>query len=254
MAPRREKPIKRLAILIGNDKWGGDLLPGVTHDMDAMSSFLQSPAGGAWNPNQMFIIVRPIGRDSFLNLLRKAVEEGYEYFFIYFGGHGELSRAGFPLMVLPGGEEIGIPAIRQILISKPVLMITDSCQGIPEYSQGGTLRESRKMFSSGDAVWEFKAARLFDDALRRLPPMFTHASAVSYGQEAKDSDSGGLYTQSLMLACENILDSDNPPGVYGICGPHMIATRLVLSRSHGKQKPAISGYSRSFQPPFLVKL
>lgn len=250
----REKPVKRMAILIGNDKWGGDFLPGVRHDMDAMKTFLQSPAGGAWLSEQIFDIVKPICKESFLNCLRKAVEEGFDYFFIYFGGHGELSRTNVPLFVLPGGDSIGLDEIQAVLSTKPVFMISDSCQGIPEYREGGLLNESQRLFSTGGVVDNFRAQRAFDKELRKLPPMFTYASAVSYGQYAGDTDSGGLYTQSLLDSCADILKSNQENGVYGICYPHTIAAQEVLSRSGGKQRPSIRGYNRTYQPPFLVKL
>lgn len=248
-----EKTVKRIAFLIGNDKWGGDFLPGVRHDLDAMKIFLQSPAGGAWHPNQIFDINTQISKQSFISCLYKAIEEGYDYFFIYFGGHGELSRTNIPLFVLPGGDSIGLNEIQTVLTTKPVLMISDSCQGIPEYGDGGVLNESQRLFSTGGVVDIFRAQRAFDKELRKLPPMFTYASAVSYGQYASDTDSGGLYTQSLLDACADILKSNQEKGVYGICYPHTIAAQKVLSRSDGKQRPSIRGYNRTYQPPFLVK-
>ena len=254
MEIKREHPVKRCAIIIANDRWGGDLLPGVAHDIDAIKSFLLSPAGGAWIPESIFDIVKPIGRNTFLQLLEKAVEEGYEYFFIYFGGHGELSKAFIPSFVLPGGEEVDLNSIKSVLSSKPALMISDSCQGIPEYGQGGTLNESQRMFSSGKVTENFRAARLFDRELRKLPPMFTYASAVSAGQFAGDTDAGGLYTQNLLQACNRIRKEEDKNQVVGICYPHMLASEAVLRQSGGKQKPGISGYNRSFQPPFLVIL
>ncbi len=254
MEIKREHPVKRCAIIIGNDRWGGDLLPGVAHDVDAIKSFLLSPAGGAWIPESIFDIVKPIGRDTFLQLLAKAVMEGYEYFFIYFGGHGELSKTFIPSFVLPGGEEVDLDSIKTVLSSRPVLMISDSCQGIPEYGEGGALNESQRLFSSGEVAENFRASRLFDRELRKLPPMFTYASAVSVGQFAGDTDAGGLYTQKLLQVCSRILKEEGKNQVVGICYPHMLARESVLRQSGGKQKPSISGYNRSFQPPFLVVL
>ena len=253
MMIKREIPVKRIAILIGNDRWGGDFLPGVKHDMDAMKTFLLSPAGGAWHPNQIFEVVSQISKQSFVNCLYKAIEE-YDYFFIYFGGHGELSRFSVPLFVLPGGDAIGLNEIQTILSIKPVLMISDSCQGIREYEAGGVLNESQKLFSTGNVIENFKAQRAFDKELRKLPPMFTYASAVSLGQFANDTDAGGLYTQSLLDACADIIRSNSESGVYGICYPHTMAAQEVISRSNGKQRPSIRGYNRTYQPPFLVKL
>lgn len=254
MMMKCEIPVKRIAILIGNDKWGGDLLPGVRHDLEAMKIFLQSPAGGAWHPSQIFDINTQISKQSFVSCLYKAIEEGYDYFFIYFGGHGELSRMNVPLFILPGGDSIELDEIRAILSTKPVLMISDSCQGIPEYEDGGVLNESQRLFSTGSVIENFRAQRAFDNELCKLPPMLTYASAVSFGQFANDTDAGGLYTQSLLGACADIIKSNSETGVYGICYPHTIAAQQVISRSNGEQRPSIRGYNRTYQPPFLVKL
>lgn len=254
MMIKRDIPVKRIAILIGNDKWGGDLLPGVRHDLEAMKIFLQSPAGGAWHPSQIFDINTQISKQSFISCLYKAIEEGYDYFFIYFGGHGELSKTNVPLFVLPGGDSIELDEIHAILSTKPVLMISDSCQGILQYEDGGVLNESQRLFSIGDVIENFKAQRAFDKELRKLPAMFTYASAVSFGQFASDTDAGGLYTQSLLDACAHIIKSNCESGVYGICYPHTMAAQEVTSRSSGKQRPSIRGYNRTYQPPFLVKL
>lgn len=246
-------PVKRCAILIGNDRWGGDYLGGVSKDMDNMKQFLLSPYGGAWSNTEIFDFVKPISHDSILQIINKATRE-YEYLFIYFSGHGELSRYGDPLFVLPGGEEISLSEIKQQSLSRPVLMISDSCQGIPNYADGGILTESRKLFSSTNAVKEFKARRDFDKCLRDLPPMFTYATAVSPGQYASDSSNGGLYSYKLLEVCREIIEGKEQTGVYGICYPHSLASRMVNLRSKGTQVPYICGYNRTYQPPFLVKL
>lgn len=250
---KRFTPVKRCAILIGNGKWGGSYLGGVLKDLDNMKQFLLSPYGGAWNNIEIFDIVKPISKDTIFQILNKATID-YEYLFIYFSGHGELSRFGDPLFVLPGGEEISLGEIKKVCNSRPTFMISDSCQGIPNYADGGILTESLKIFSATDVVKEFKARRDFDKWIRTLPPMFTYASSVSPGQYAGDGNLGGCYSYKLLLACEKIVSSNNDDGVYGICYPHTLAAQIVSKLSNGEQTPSISGYNRTFQPPFLVKI
>jgi len=254
MKLKREQQVKRCAIIIGNDRWGGDFLPGVAHDIDAIKAFLRSPYGGAWNNNEIFEVVKPINKSTFILLMTKTAEE-HEYVFIYFGGHGELSGLGVPTFVLPGGECITLDEIKQGCINKPTFMISDSCQGIPHYKDGGVLTEGLKMFSVTDPVLEFRSRRMFDKELQLLPTMFTYASAVSPGQFASEGDNGGLYTQNLINACKNIIDNKQEEnGVYGICYPHSMAALAVRTNSSNRQRPCISGYNRTYQPPFLVKL
>lgn len=255
---RSDRHVMRRAILIGNDRWGGDRLPGVPRDMEAMQSFLLSPAGGAWRSDSIIRIDTPFSKNALIQNLNQDLRYGVEYFFIYFSGHGELSRQGAPKFVLPGGDEIELNEIKAVLATKPVLMIADSCQGVPEYGAGGILTESRRMFSTGTTYEVLEARRMFDSALRRLPPMFTFASAVSPGEYANDSDLGGLYTYNLLQACRQTLKTEPGPQVIGICYPHMLAARAVeaatANNQDGPQLPSITGYNRTFQPPFLVKL
>lgn len=76
-----------------------------------------------------------------------------------------------------GGERNFLPGVSKDLSSYVEFFVSDY----------GILTESRKLFSSTNAVYEFKARRDFDKCLRDLPPMFTYATAVSPGQYASDS-------------------------------------------------------------------
>lgn len=49
-------PVKRIAILIGNNRWGGDFLPGVEADMGALKAYLRSATGGAWNEHEIVVV------------------------------------------------------------------------------------------------------------------------------------------------------------------------------------------------------
>lgn len=248
------RPAKRMGLLIGNDRWAGDFCPGVSLDIANMNKFLQSAAGGAWGVNELIVIRNRINKEVLIRIIKKAVSEGCEYFFIYFGGHGELRRIEDPLFVLPGGNEITLNEFKSLLVGQRVLMISDSCQGFPVYNQGGELNEGQRIFSSCNVTQKFKSRCAFDRAIRNLPPIFTYASAVSPGQSANDTDEGGLYTKKLLAACKNLLTSDDQQGVIGICLPHTMAAEAIRTSTGNEQKPCIRGYTRSNQPPFLVKL
>lgn len=251
---KRLSPVRRSALLIGNSKWGGNYLSGVSVDIDNMRQFLLSPYGGAWNDSEISVCDEPIGSEVFLNELAKEVAES-QYMFIYFSGHGELASADDPTYVLPGGEEIRYSDVRRECSGIPALFISDSCQGRPTYRDNEMLAESRKQFSITDSSLHIKARREFDEWLREMPAMITYASSVSPWECAADSSNGGLYSYELLKACRAIIASDDEEsGVYGICYPHMMARRAVVAVSGGEQTPTISGYNRSYQPPFVVKI
>lgn len=251
---QKATPTKRCAILIGNDRWGGISLPGVSKDIKALKQFLLSPYGGSWHPSEILEIYSPNSRQYFIKLL-KGISEVYDYIFIYFAGHGQLSTYLDPIFIFPGKTEIALADIKSAFENKPVLMISDSCQGLPEYRQGGILKEELEFISPIDPVKEFKARRRFDKALVSLSPMFVYASAVSPGQSAKEGAIGGCYTQHLIDACQFIIDdTSKQPGVYDISYPHSIASLAVETITSREQRPSISGIHNSLQPPFLIKL
>lgn len=86
--------------------------------------------------------------------------------------------------------------------------------------------------------------------------MFVTATSTSVGEEANDDPRrGGLYTQSLLSTCKELLEDPNEEnGIYGIGYIHYLASQKVENISDDKQHPELYGYTRSHQPPFLVKL
>ena len=86
--------------------------------------------------------------------------------------------------------------------------------------------------------------------------MFVTASSVSPGEEAaENSKFGGYYIYSLLHAAKDIVQNQEyQNGIYGIGYIHSLAAEQVKRLSTGKQTPYIEGYTRSSQPPFIVKL
>ena len=245
----------RHAIIIGNDRWGGGrFLPGVAIDLEAIQNFLLSLYGGAWMPTEMTVIMQPISRDHFFSSLRHAVENGVDYFFIYFGGHGSLNRYGSPEFVLPGGDRISLDEIKDELREKAVLMISDSCQGNPDYRQNPILNEDLRRHPVYDPDLMQRARILFNEVLENLPRLFVYASAVCPGQSAEEDANGGTYTQNLLNGCQFMVGSQTyGNGVYDIGIPHQLASLAVETYTGHRQRPVLYQADNALQPPFLIK-
>ena len=257
--------MRRRAIIIKNDRVGGDFINGVNHDAENFKQFLMKPYGGAWtesdryDDNEIEVIYNQINKRQLLYHISMLKECGTKYFLIYFVGHGYATAQGEPMMIMASGYELSVSELRNACSGVPAMLITDSCQAYEEDSR--LLNEARlRMFSQGGVIDSavYETAKLYYNfKLSRLPKdMFTIASAVSLGQEAgEDSNKGGYYSVALLDACKKCLkDETLPSNVYGIGGIHYLAQKDVEARTNGKQVPSLSGYTRSSQPPFLVKL
>lgn len=253
--PSTTAAVKRSAFLIGNSRWGGQALSGVEADLQSVGRFLVSPNGGAWKEHEIQTVDSPLSKAELLEMIRDRLPNDKGYFFIYLSGHGGLLEDLAPAFILPGGEEIRIDEFKSVLEGVPALLIADCCQGWPE-SGASNLNESLKTFSAvADSASISRSRGLFDEWISRLPARFTFASAVSPGQFADESSMGGVYTRALLEACREILsDNGENEEIYGIGYPQMLAQKKVMKETNNAQTPFISGYSRTFQPPFLVKL
>ena len=155
------------------------------------------------------------------------------------------------------GEEFNHRWLEDLVGDVPTLLIADSCQGIIKLNEGGRIASTRHFSSISDSIRRSQYRDAFDKKLAELPKgMFVTAASTSVGEEADDdSRRGGLYTQSLLSGCKEVLGNPNEEyGVYGIGYIHYLASQKVERNSGGKQHPELYGYTRSHQPPFLVKL
>ena len=255
---RNNQKIRRRALIIQNpgkpprEPYAG----GVLVDARAIKAFLKSNEGGAWEEEEIEVLDIDTNIQEIQDYFAVQAET-QDYQFILFAGHGDYSQEDGPMYYLWNGDEFNHRWLEDLVGDVPTLLIADSCQVIIKLNEGGPIASTRHFSSLSDSDRRREYREAFDKKLAELPRgMFVTAASTSIGEEARDdSRRGGLYTQSLLSACKEVLEDPNEEnGVYGIGYIHYLASQKVEKASDDKQHPELYGYTRSHQPPFLVKL
>lgn len=247
--------VRRKALIIHNSGDVSNFLKGVSVDITNIRRLLLSDYGGAWEDNEITVTPDNCTAEWLEDYFRNA---GFvDYYLIFYTGHGSYDKEKGPIYWLNHNEGIYNAWLQdRIGENTTTMLISDSCQVIEKLEKGGIL-ESRT-FSSVDLETDrAKYRKLYNDVLRKLPKgMFVTASSVSPGEEAaENSKFGGYYIHSLLQIAKDIVQNQEyPNGIYGIGYIHSLAAEQVNQLSVGKQTPYIEGYTRSSQPPFIVKL
>ena len=247
--------MRRRALILHYSGDTSSYLSGVRVDVNNIHKFLRCNCGGAWEDGEITIAPDNCSAEWLEKYFRDNIL--IDYYLIFFTGHGTYNEEKGGVYWLNEREGIYNTWIQdRIGENSSAMLISDSCQVIEKVQLGGIL-ESR-CFSAGNLESNREECRkLYNDALRKLPQgMFVTASSVSPGEEAaEDSRYGGYYMHSLLRNAQSIVeDTAFQNGIYGIAYIHQLASDEVEERSKGKQTPFIKGYTRSSQPPFVVKL
>lgn len=247
--------VSRRALIIHNAGDELNELPGVLKDMENIQAFLRSNCGGAWEDCEVTVAPDDCSRNWLIDYFQKG--GCTDYYLIFFVGHGCFDIHQGAIYGLPNGENAPRTWLRRLTKDVPTLLVTDSCLWIPPLllEHGGTL--GYRTFAEDSDANRMAYRMAYDSVLRELPyGMFVHASSVSPGEEAEEnSEKGGFYMFSLLETAKGIVANRwNKNGVYGIASVHSRASRQVKMLSKGKQTPTLEGYTRTHQPPFVVKI
>ena len=247
--------VRRKALIIHNSGDASNFLKGVSVDIANIRRFLLCDYGGAWEDKEITVAPDNCTAEWLEDYFRNAGL--VDYFLIFYTGHGSYDKEKGPIYWLNHNEGIyNVWLQDRIDENTTTMLISDSCQVIEKLEKGGILE--LRTFSAVDLETDrAKCRKLYNDVLRKLPKgMFVTASSVSPGEEAaENSKFGGYYIHSLLQTAKDIVQNqEHPNGVYGIGYIHSLAAEQVKQLSAGKQTPYIEGYTRSSQPPFIVKL
>lgn len=248
--------VRRRALIIHYSGDASNYLKGVSVDVANISRFLRSDYGGAWENDEITIAPNNCSAEWLENHL--GYQEGFvDYYLIFYIGHGSYDGEIGPIYWLNANEWIcNFWFQERIGGNAATMLVSDSCQVIEKLQKGGIL--DSRTFSATDLEFDRTECRkLYNEALRRLPKgMFVTASSVSPGEEAtEDSKRGGYYIYSLLQTAESIVhNTEYQNGIYGIGYIHSVASEQVEQLTNGKQTPDLKGYTRSSQPPFIVKV
>lgn len=181
--------MKRGAFIFGNT----DGLRGVKKDIRRFKDFLMSNVGGAWQSTE--IIDRcDLPLHDVTNFINKVRTAAFDYFVIYFSGHGGMRRTTF-LEINPDGELINEDALGGI--AKRQLMIFDCCRCQPEVATNTKVAlfdESCENFTEKQSLYRAR----YDDLIMTAPEQEIRLYSCQPDSVSYDTSLGGVYTQRLI--------------------------------------------------------
>jgi hypothetical protein len=189
----------RRAILVASPDIPNELLPGARRDVENFADFLTSLEGGAWENAEISKLFNPT-KAELLQTVRYA--SWLDYVFLTFSGHG-CHRVGHELsetsLTLTATESCNVLEINPR--NERHFLIVDACRAIVrETETEGLIR--RKMVLANAAmrptITREQARALFDDAVAAADAGRVVAYSCQIGQAAGESQSGGVFSRSLV--------------------------------------------------------
>lgn len=184
--------MRRKAILLSHE----DEILASNKDVSDVERFLLSYTGGAWKSSE--IIAKPnISLQALRMLIKKIQDEGVDYLFFYFSGHGGYVRDTV-IELNPSGEVISERDISKIVPRQ--INIFDCCRVRAEplkiWNSMDSLSESRNLIKE---VVREKFERRVMEALPQQLSLY----ACQVGESAFDFGKGGIYTQNLLMTTKS---------------------------------------------------
>ena len=219
--------MKRKAILIGNNRG----IMGVNKDLIDFRTFLLSYSGGAWNTEEITILLNKSASE-LTKEISNIKSEGYDYAIVYFTGHGGLDGETI-VEINPSGEQI--PESELYGISPKQINILDSCR----VNIAGSIKieGATTVSASGDERNSVRAE--FDSLLLSAALQFVKIYSCSEGEESYATPSGSYYTQSLLKEAKGLLRTNRIVSIYN-CHDHAAIETINFAKSNGHvQTPQI---------------
>lgn len=224
--------MRKIALLIGNS----DGLEGVKIDLVEWEKFLISPIGGAWERNEIKMIMNPQKCEllSYINELRKT--KAYDFAIVVYSGHGGYDRKTI-LEINRQGETINETDL--FSIAPKQISVFDCCRCLVDRHE--PIYESQRTFSTGGILSHLQKIRnAYNQRIRQAIPQQVCLYACRIGETALDTESGALYIQTLLRQAKLFPNNEEFRTVEEI---HKDASRLTyikgLLKKH-TQHPAAS--------------
>ena len=197
--------MKRKALIISvPEAKGQGYLPGAEVDGEHWESFLSSDNAGAWEPEEIDLLVNP-SLDEVRTRIQRMAE--FEYTFVACSGHGRHlweKTFGYDTLVLGDGQEIKehelIPA------SGRATLLMDSCREMEmllKADRGG--RQKLAAFVEHNLVYRVQCRRMFNAHLEQCSKGTIKLKACSLDETAGEDDQGrfgGHFTNALIAPIE----------------------------------------------------
>lgn len=243
--------MKRAAIIIGNQGSGRNFLPGVSQDISNYRSFILSDAGGAWESHEIYDSMNWTKRSLSLRIESLKLQ-GVGYFFIVFTGHGFADTKGNIYMELGNDENLALEDLKNWVLFKKSLIVLDSCRAVVQLIEKARMQSSVSFTGGMTTIPRYRYRELFDSAISKLDNWHnTVVTAANHNECAEDSDSGGLFSSSLLDYAKSI-KARGITCVYDIQMIYNQIAPIVATKAKGSQHPQLYSNSNDKKPPFVV--
>ena len=246
----------RRAILIAAPGGGPKPAHGTRVDVAAWQNYLTSPAGGAWNDDEILPPLTHPSKDELDDALASA--DGCDYAVVTFSGHGGTKNIdGEPTTVLQIAPSLPLIPYYEL---KPrcarILLILDSCRSVLEEEVGVSKMAGRLMEKSIEERLIRQMHRdIYEKIILRTERGTITLFGCDYNEEADDMLSetqyGGLYTHKLIGAGDTWYSSA-AKGMLNVYDAHLRAERDTTGQNR-LQHPKILHGRRLGIFPFAVK-
>ena len=182
--------MRKIALLIGHS----DDLEGVKIDLVEWEKYLISPIGGAWERNEIKMIMNPQKCEllSYINELRKT--KAYDFAIVVYSGHGGYDRKTI-LEINRQGETINETDL--FSIAPKQISVFDCCRCLVDRHE--PINDSLRTFSSGGPLSNLQMIRnAYNQRIMQAIPQQICLYACRIGEMALDTENGALYIQTLL--------------------------------------------------------
>lgn len=192
----------RKAILIGSDDASpSNPLPGATKDIEALSAFLLTAQGGAWDCDEIDWYPKLSSRE--LETVLAGEKTSHDYLFIATMLHGARGPQGSSVYL--GSEAVRVvDLVRAGPRAKRVLVLSGGCRSdLPAYLAPPALISEGGLAGVPSAAYVQSCRAAFDTQVMRAPEGGVAMFACAAGEESWYVQGyGGVFTQLLLREAE----------------------------------------------------
>jgi len=189
----------RRAVIIASPLKRGQrgFLPGVEVDVQNYKSFLTSPVGGSWLPNEIKVLWNP----SRISITQELHRYRTNYALTVYSGHGgTCTRTGRAFVNINRTEAV---YLNHLAANTPrQLVIVDACSVYAHPGIAG-IGDPDILIPFTSSLTVRQARALFERRVKESPYGWTVLHSASPGEAALDALEGGVFSQSLLRSVSN---------------------------------------------------
>lgn len=182
--------MKKRILLIGNSTG----LPGVKVDINNYKAFFMSDYGGAWNEDEIEVLMNPDIDFLHYEILRLRISK-LEYLIVVYSGHGGWNRDTFLEI---NEKEQTISETRLSGIARKQITILDCCRARFTFEKSAQLEFSTRSVSS--ELIRRKYESFIGQAIDQQVKLY----ACQIDETAMDTSEGGVYSVNFLKSARNL--------------------------------------------------